>query len=62
MTIKELRMSRNMTQSELATQIGVKRTTIAMWESGSSLPRTDKLPELARIFGCTIDDLFKKGE
>jgi transcriptional regulator with XRE-family HTH domain len=51
-------MSKAMTQQQLADVMGVKRTTVSMWESGASLPSADKLPKLARVLGCTIDELF----
>lgn len=56
--IKTARMSKAMTQKQLADVMGVKRTTVSMWESGASLPSADKLPKLARVLGCTIDELF----
>ena len=58
--IKGFREHKKLTQSELAQMLGLKQSTIAMWENGDSMPRTDKLPELAKIFNCTIDDLFSK--
>lgn len=60
--LKQLRETSGMTQTELAQRLGVGQSTIAMWETGESFPRTDKLPELAKIFGCTIDELFATEE
>lgn len=59
MNIKELRVSVKLTQEELGAKLGVNRSTIAMWETGEAMPRADKLPELAKIFGCSIDDLYR---
>ena len=56
--IKELRLSVGLTQSELAEKLNVLQSTVARWESGDNTPRTEKLPELAEILKCTIDDLF----
>ena len=58
MKIKNKRMSLNMTQDELAEELNVSRATIAMWETGKAMPRSDKLPELAKVLGCEISDLF----
>jgi transcriptional regulator with XRE-family HTH domain len=52
----------NLTQDELAERLKISRTTVTMWETGEAMPRADKLPELAKILGCTIDDLFKSEE
>ena len=62
MQFKRLRMLKNITQDEIASQLCISRSTVAMWESGESMPRTDKLPQLAKIFGCTIDELFVQDE
>lgn len=59
MNIKELRVSAKLTQEELGAMLGVNRSTIAMWETGEAMPRADKLPELAKVFGCSIDDLYR---
>lgn len=59
MKIKELRESLNLTQKEIARKLNVKRTAVSMWETGDALPRADKLPQLAEILGCRIDDLFE---
>lgn len=60
MNIKRQRMSQNMTQQQLADKLNVVRTTVAMWENGNSMPRSDKLPELARILKCNVSDLFDR--
>ena len=51
-----------MTQQNLADELKINRSTVAMWEAGESFPRADKLPLLARILGCTISDLFEPDE
>lgn len=60
--IKAYRVQMNLTQDELAERLKISRTTVTMWETGEAMPRADKLPELAKILGCTIDDLFKSEE
>ena len=62
MNIKKAREKAGLTQQDLANELGVGQSTVAMWETQKSLPRTDKLPALAKILGCTIDDLLKKEE
>lgn len=58
MRICELRQQAGMKQRELAVSMEVSRTTVTQWESEVSLPRTRQLPDLARVLGCSIDELF----
>lgn len=58
--IERQRKKSNITQSELAQMLGVSQANISQWETGEALPRADKLPQLAEILGCKIDDLFDK--
>lgn len=60
MNIKQKRELKNLTQEELGKMLNVNRSTVAMWETGEAFPRADKLPQLAEILGCKIDDLFDK--
>lgn len=60
MNIRELRVGKNMTQTELAKCVGVGQTAVANWESGVAKPKTNMLPALAAALGCTIDELYGK--
>ena len=62
MNLKRLREAKDMTQAELAAAAGVAQSAVGNWESGIRMPTADKLPKLAAILGCTIDELFKKEE
>lgn len=57
--IKEKRLALNITQEELAEKLCIKQSAVAKWENGEAMPRADKLLKLARILGCTVDDLLK---
>ena len=56
--IKSLRLSRSMTQEQLAQKLGVSAQAVSKWESGTNMPDIMILPDLSVIFGVTIDDLF----
>ena len=62
MRIKELRRAKNLTQEELAKEINVTQGAISQWEKGLAQPTSDKLPELAKALGCSIDELYGKSE
>ncbi len=58
--IKEFREKAGMTQFGLARIAGVKRSTVAMWETGRNMPHASKLPILAESLNCTVDELLSK--
>lgn len=58
MLIRQKREHANLSQADLAIQMGVARSAVANWETEVALPRTRQLPDLARVLGCSIDDLF----
>ncbi len=45
-------------QKDVAKALGVTVSTISKWESGLSKPRADKLPAIARLYGCSIEELL----
>lgn len=49
---------KNITQEELATQIGVTRKTINTIETGKFVPSTILAIKLARYFGISVEELF----
>lgn len=56
--LKALRISAQLTQSEVASRIGVSQVSVWQWEAGVTKPRADKLPAIAKLYMCSIDDLF----
>lgn len=38
--------------------MGVDQTAVHRWELGKAMPRAAKLPELAELLHCTIDELY----
>lgn len=52
-----LRKQRGWSQEELGGRIGVTRQTVSKWEVGQSTPELEKLVELSRLFGISIDRL-----
>ncbi|MEU8075155.1 helix-turn-helix transcriptional regulator [Catellatospora citrea] len=50
------RTAQGLSQERLAEQLGVDRTTIARWESGTSTPQPWHRPNLARALGVTLEE------
>lgn len=57
--LKKFRLSKQLTQELAAEALCVSVQTISRWECGTSLPDVVKLPEIARFYCVTIDDLFR---
>ena len=57
-TVKQLRESRNMTQTELAERIGVSSKTISKWETAKGLPDISLLQPLAQALGISVIELM----
>ena len=59
--LKELRLKKGMSQTELAEKVFVSRSAVAKWENGLGLPSEDSLNRLAEFFwGGTRRTLFRQ--
>lgn len=58
LNIKKLRISREMTQEELAEYTGVSSRAVSRWENGITYPDITLLPIIANIFEITVDELL----
>ncbi len=56
--IRIYRKKINWTQEQLADRLGVSGQSVSRWEKGATYPDMEFLPVLAKLFGCTTDDLL----
>ena len=56
--IRALRKARQLTQAELAEQMGVSRNTINSIEMGRYIPSLPLALALARFFGKPVEEVF----
>ncbi|MBO5262209.1 MAG: helix-turn-helix transcriptional regulator [Clostridia bacterium] len=54
----EYRQKNQITQKELAAQLGVCHQAISKWERCENYPDIIFLPSIAKILNCSIDDFF----
>ena len=57
---RRFREKEGLTQAQVAAIMRTHQSAVAYWESGKSLPRPDKLPALAALYHCTIDELLRE--
>ena len=55
--IYDLRSQAVLSQEELAAKLGVSRQSVSKWETDTSVPDVDKLIQLSKVFGITLDEL-----
>ncbi len=57
--IKFLREESGYTQAELARRLGITRSSVNAWEMGISVPSTQYIIDLAKIFSVSTDYLLE---
>ena len=53
-----LRLRGARSQEEVAAALGIRQSTLAMYERGSRMPRDENKLALARYYGCSVEALF----
>ena len=56
--IRSIREKNNLTQEQFAERIHVTRQAVSRWENGETLPDTEQLKTLSRVFGVSINTLL----
>lgn len=60
--LKELRLERNWTQTDLASALDVSRQTVIAIERGKYAPSLPLAFRIARVFDRPIEDIFSEGD
>lgn len=57
--LRKLRLDQAMTQEQIAEKLGVSAQSVSRWENAATLPDVLLLPDIAKLYGVLVDDLFK---
>ncbi|MBE5743087.1 MAG: helix-turn-helix transcriptional regulator [Clostridiales bacterium] len=60
--IKELRLEKNLSQMQLAKQIGTSQKAIDYWERSVNEPKASYIIALVRFFDVSFDEFFENIE
>ena len=60
--LKNLRLSRNITQGELAVKLGISRSAVGMYETGGREPDFEMMEAIADIFNVDMDYLMGRSQ
>lgn len=58
--LKKLRNSKHLTQEQVAEALKVSPQSVSRWECGNTFPDIMLLPEIARLYSVTVDDLYRE--
>lgn len=59
-TIARLRKTKDITQKQLADQLGITDQAVSKWENGGAYPDITLLPTLADLLDVTVDELIRQ--
>ncbi len=62
MGFREAREKAGLSIVDAAYALGVSVIAIYSWEVGAYAPRTKRLPEIARVYHCTVDELMDSND
>ncbi|MDE7244127.1 MAG: helix-turn-helix transcriptional regulator [Oscillospiraceae bacterium] len=60
--LEKIQAEKNLTQEQVAEILSVNVQTVSRWECNTTSPDIAMLPQIAKLYCVTIDDLFKKTE
>jgi len=58
----QLRKEKLLSQEELGEKLNVTRQTVSKWELGQTTPDMEKLVEMSKLFGVSLDELTSESE
>lgn len=62
MSFRSARLAAGLSVQQVIEKLNVSDAAVYMWETGLHNPRTSRLPEVAALYGCTVDELLKPDE
>lgn len=62
MSFYSARKKAGMSQAAAAKEFGIAPAAVCQWETGKTKPRSNLLPQIAKVYGCTIEELLSDNE
>ena len=59
MSFRSARLAAGLSVRQVIEKLKVTDAAVYMWETGTQAPRASRLPEIAELYGCTVDELLK---
>lgn len=58
--IKDLRLSRNLTQEDVANAVKIAKSTYIKYEKGTQSPQLETIEVIAKFYGVNISEFFEE--
>lgn len=58
MSFLSARRNAGLSQALVAEKFGISAAAVSQWETGKTIPRGEKLREIAEMYGCSVDELL----
>ena len=58
MSFAEARERAGLSQAAVAVELGVSPPAVCQWEKGKTSPKMPMLKKIAKLYGCTVDELL----
>ncbi|MFG2072927.1 helix-turn-helix domain-containing protein [Nonomuraea maritima] len=55
-----LRMSHGFTRPDVSQALNIDHAAVWRWDTGKQQPSTQVLPDLAKLFGVSIEELYER--
>lgn len=62
MGFRKARLAAGMAVRDVTKALGVSDAAVYMWETGQTAPTSKRLTAVAKLYGCTVDELLKEDE
>ena len=59
MGFKQARINAGLSVRQVMKALNVSDAAVYQWETGINLPSAKRLPEIAKLYGTTVDELLK---
>jgi transcriptional regulator with XRE-family HTH domain len=56
------RLKAGLSQAVVAEKLGISAPSVSQWETGKTMPKTDKLMEIAALYDCSVEELLSPDE
>lgn len=62
MNFREARIKSGLSVSQVMEALNVSDAAVYQWETNATMPSAKRLPEIAALYGCTVDELLRERE